>query len=54
MDYREIGLIKKPYKGQEAATHTYCEITEWYSIERGSGKDSYCHLIFLISIQNTS
>ena len=51
---REIGLIKELYKGQEAAIHTKCGMTEWFNIERGVSKDASCCLIFLISIQKTS
>ena len=32
---REIGLIKKLYKGQEVSIYTNCGIMEWFNIERG-------------------
>ena len=51
---REIGLTKELYTGQEAAVHTTCGITEWLTLKEGSGKDAFCHLIFLISIWKTS
>ena len=33
---REIAMIKELYKGQEAAIHTNCGITEWFNIDRGA------------------
>ena len=46
---REIGLIKNSTRDKKKQYTPTSESQNGLSLKEGSGKDAYCHLIFLIS-----
>ena len=47
-------LLSDLYEGQEATVRTEYETTDWFRIGKEYVKAVYCHLAYLIYMQNTS